>query len=111
MPRVSDERCSVFVVTSQTSSAPEPITFLVDGESVQPIGHRHALVESKSEPGTWHAVDFDEERQRWTCVCKGWSVRKTCRHAVAIARLDAGEAEVRFTLDGERYRVQPKEGA
>lgn len=96
-------------MTSQTSPQPEPITFVVDGESTQVIGHRHALVESKSTPGQWHAVEYDDERSRWTCTCKGWSVRKTCRHAVAIERLDAGEAVVRFTLEGERYRVQPKE--
>lgn len=63
---------------------------LVDGELVEIVGARQARVKSRSEEGLWYAVDLEEER----CTCKGWQVRKECRHLTAVQRFVEGTAEV-----------------
>lgn len=70
------------------------IEILVDGEHVQIVGHMAALVESKTTPGEYHATEWSEDENRWACSCKGWMVRKKCRHMAAIKRLADGEARV-----------------
>jgi hypothetical protein len=51
-----------------------------NGEQIISISEGLALVASKSEPGTWHAVR-DAER----CDCLGYTYRGHCRHISAVA--------------------------
>lgn len=52
------------------------MTIHFQGEIIIPIGDRHYLVESWSEPDEHHAVDLEEN----TCSCEGWAFTKYCRH-------------------------------
>jgi len=67
-----------------------------DGERFIVIGRLHFLVKSKSEEG-WHCVDLETVNEDWPeggCSCRGYQVRRTCRHVDAIfswleSRVDA----------------------
>ena len=72
---------------------------MLDGETVLVQGRKQALVESKTTTDHWHTVEYDEELQRWTCTCRGYEIRRRCRHARAIERWHNGEADVRFRED------------
>lgn len=76
-------------------------SLMIDGERVLAQGHKHALVASKSVPGEWHSVEYDEEGGFWTCTCKGYQVRKRCRHARAIGRWDENETQASYIRDEE----------
>lgn len=75
------------------------IQLQIDGEEVQVTGRMQCLVRSKSNPDDWYAVDLEE---RWSpthdpgvCTCKGFEVRKHCRHVEAMRRFARGEAQVK----------------
>lgn len=78
---------------------PPGIELMIDGETVRVQGKEHALVASKSHDGEWHTVDFEDGR--FVCTCRGYEIRKRCRHARAITRWMQGEADVRFREDTE----------
>ena len=70
----------------------------VDGEVVSEIGHKHALIESKSHPGQHHVVthEFNDDigKEEWICTCEGFGFRHACRHVRALDRWAAGKAVV-----------------
>lgn len=73
---------------------------MIDGETVVVEGRMRALVESKSMADTWHVVEVDEANgNRVECTCRGFEIRKACRHAKAIRRWLIGDADVRFRED------------
>ena len=73
---------------------------LVDGEHVIVQGNKHALVESKSRPGEYHAVSFQFNAanglEEWCCSCESWNFRHDCRHVRAADLFNAGKATVSF---------------
>lgn len=79
-------------------AVPEGLSVLIDGEVVLLQGRGQCLVESKSIADTWYSVEIDDDGNV-TCTCKGFEVRKRCRHARAIQRLSVGEADIRFRDD------------
>ena len=78
---------------------PEGISLLIDGETVLVQGNGQALVKSRSVADTDYNVERDDETGRWTCTCKGYEIRRRCRHSRAIERWHNGEADVRFRED------------
>jgi hypothetical protein len=79
-----------------------PVTLMVDGESVRVMGGMSCQVESKTTPDTWHVVEFvarEDQFGRWECTCTGFTIRRSCRHARAVARWWKDEADVRFRDD------------
>jgi hypothetical protein len=84
-----------------------PITLMIDGETVIVEGRMRALVESKSIADTWHVVEVDEsEGNRIECSCRGFEIRKTCRHANMLRRWLMGTADVRFREDPDEEGAQ-----
>ena len=71
---------------------------LVNGEVVTVLGHKHALVASKSRDGEDHAVSFEWDdrigKDRWVCTCPSGNFRGSCRHITAVDLWDAGKASV-----------------
>lgn len=62
---------------------------VIRGEHVRVIGRLHYLVRSKSEDG-WHCVDLEPVDDEWPdggCTCRGFTVRKQCRHLALIHEL------------------------
>ncbi len=80
-------------------AAPEGLSLLIDGEVVRVQGMRQCLVESKSVADTWYSVEIEDGKA--TCTCRGFEIRKKCRHARAIERWMSDEADVRFRQDDE----------
>lgn len=62
----------------------------VDGDMVQIVGPRQAKVKSRSQPELWYAVDAETG----VCTCKGFQVRKECRHLDAVNSFIRGTAAV-----------------
>lgn len=70
-------------------------TIAYEGELFIPIGRLHFLVRSKSEDG-YHAVDLQAVDDDWPeggCTCRGFTVRRECRH-VRLIRSYLGLDEV-----------------
>ena len=59
--------------------------FTLYGERVRWQGRDHFLIKSKSEDGH-HVVEWDDSDGGWVCSCTGFSCRRDCRHARAVAR-------------------------
>lgn len=78
-------------------STPEGLSLLVDGEVVLVQGDGQCLVESKTTSDTWYAIEVEDGKV--VCTCRGFEIRKKCRHARAIERWLASEADVRFRDD------------
>jgi len=79
----------------------------VDGDMVEIVGPRQAKVASKSQQGMWYAVDLDDG----TCTCKGFEIRKNCRHLEAVTGFVSGQKRaagtgetVLVTLATSRYQ-------
>ncbi len=60
-------------------------------ETVTITGRRHCLVESHSNPGSHHVVEYADGE--WRCSCIGWSCRHTCRHLNAVRAWARDEVE------------------
>lgn len=78
---------------------PEGLTLMIDGETVLVQGRGQALVESKSTADVWYTVELDDQTGRASCTCRGFEIRRKCRHAKAIERYARSEADVRFRED------------
>lgn len=63
-------------------SAPSwPQDVVYGGEHVLVVGRYFFLVESASEPGSFHCVDLEPvEDEVGHCTCRSGETRKTCRH-------------------------------
>lgn len=72
----------------------------VDGDMVEIVGPRQAKVQSKSQPTIWYAVDLDAH----TCTCKGYEIRKACRHYDAVEGFVSGRTQAAGT--GEIVEVK-----
>lgn len=81
------------------NTLPPGVELMIDSYTVRVQGNRSALVESKTTADEWHAVEWDEEHECWACTCRGYEIRKACRHARAVGRFHAGTADVRFRDD------------
>lgn len=79
-------------------AAPEGLSLLIDGEVVRVQGRQQCLVESKTTEDTWYSVEIDEHGKA-SCTCRGYEIRKKCRHARAVERWMNDEADVRFRQD------------
>lgn len=81
--------------------------FEVDGELVEIVGPRAFKVKSQSQEELWYAVDAEAGR----CTCRGFEIRKECRHLSAVLAFVAGQGEtaadvplVAFELCTSRYQ-------
>lgn len=63
--------------------------FEIDGELIEIVGPTAAKVKSQSQPELWYALDADAR----TCTCRGFEIRKTCRHMEAFLAFLAGRAQ------------------
>lgn len=63
--------------------------FEVDGELIEIVGPRQARVKSQSQAELWYALDADSR----TCTCRGFEIRKTCRHLDAFTGFLEGRAQ------------------
>lgn len=64
-------------------------------EHVRVVGRLHFLVRSKTDKTEWHCVDLEPVDEDWPrgCTCRGYTVRKECRHmAVVLAILGLDES-------------------
>lgn len=84
--------------------------FFVDGELVEVVGPRQAKVKSRSQATLWYAVDLEDRGGEGSCTCRGFEIRKTCRHLTALRELVAGQATTAadvpilpFELSTSRY--------
>jgi hypothetical protein len=77
----------------------------VDGETVllPIVGHKQVLVASRSHAGEAHNVSYEwnDERgiEEWTCTCRGYEIRHSCRHVKAVDRWNAGKATVQLIYE------------
>lgn len=55
---------------------------MVDGELVEVISEGHIRVASISQAGVWHEVTYSG------CDCKGYEIRKRCRHSALLTKYD-----------------------
>lgn len=84
--------------------------FEAHGETIEVAGPRQARVKSKSQQDTWYAVDLDAP----ACSCKGFQVRRSCRHLDAVLGLLHEDVAKRpdavlFTLSTGRYKQDDPE--
>lgn len=77
------------------------VTLNIDGEVAQIVGHFQLLVQSRSNPDEWHSTGWDDDWLNYVCTCKGWMVRKKCRHVAAVERLARGTAVVKLLDERE----------
>ena len=58
-----------------------------EGERFLVVGRFHFYVESRSEPGSWHALDLEGvEGEDGHCTCRSGTTRKWCRHEDVVLR-------------------------
>lgn len=77
----------------------EDVAILIDGERVLIQGRAQYLVASKSVKDAWYSVEWDDDAMEWTCTCKSFECRHTCRHIKAISRAHGGTADMRIALN------------
>jgi hypothetical protein len=85
---------------------PDPLPDLkIADELVRVQGNRQALVASHTAKGDWHSVEAGKDGV-FRCSCRGYEIRKRCRHASAVqewyygrfpAEVVSPEARARFT--------------
>lgn len=76
--------------------------FEVDGEFVEIAGPRQLRIRSRSQHGVWYALDLDDG----SCTCKGFQVRKQCRHMDLAIRFARGLAIPESLQHGDLVRVE-----
>ena len=56
----------------------------IDGDEFQVVGRHQALVVSKTHPSEHHIIEVDDDTGELRCSCRGFEIRKTCRHATKV---------------------------
>lgn len=60
------------------------IEFSYRGEVFNLLAPRQARVQSRRTEGVWYAIDADDRKGNGSCSCRGFEIRKRCRHLDAF---------------------------